>query len=64
MTMATFDRTARQWREEFEECDNEAGERKDLASRWQQYSEKAALDRSAILTKVTNPKRKHIVGSL
>ena len=38
---ATFDKEARRWRQEFEDRHNEAGERKDLASRWQQYSETA-----------------------
>ena len=49
---------------EFEERDNEAGERKDLTSRWQQYSDETAQDHSATLTNVDNPKRRHTVGNL
>ena len=60
---ATFDKEARRWRQEFEDRDDEAGERKDLASRWQQYSE-TAQDHSATLTNVDNPKRRHTVGNL
>ena len=60
---AAFDNVARRWRQEFEDRDNEDWERKDLACCWQQYYEKAALDRSAILTRVTNPKRKQTVGN-
>ena len=52
---ATFDKEARRWRQEFEDRDNEAGERKDLASRWQQYSAETAQDHSATLTNVDNP---------
>ena len=63
---AAFDEKASRWRQEFEDRDDEAGERKDLASRWQQYSETAQkhMLRSATLTKVDNPKRKHTVGNL
>ena len=51
---ATLDQEARRWRQEFEDRNDEAGERKDLASRWQQYSE-TAQDQSATLTNVDNP---------
>ena len=62
---AAFDKEARRWRQEFEDRDNEAGERKDLASRWQQYSETAqGQDHSATLVPVHNPKRRHRVGNL
>ena len=38
---AASDEKASRWRQEFEDRDDEVGERKDLASRWQQYSETA-----------------------
>ena len=38
---AAFDEEASRWRQEYEDRDDEAGDRKDLASRWQQYSETA-----------------------
>ena len=62
---ATFDKEARRWRQALEYRNDEAGERKDLASRWQQYSEtETAQYHSATLTNVDNPKRKHTVGNL
>ena len=61
---AAFDEEASRWRQEFEDRDDEAGERKDLASRWQQYSETAQDHYSATLTTVDNPKRNHTVGNL
>ena len=63
---AAFDEEARRWRKELQDRDDEAGQRKDLASRWQQYSETAQehMFRSATLTKVDNPKRKHTLGNL
>ena len=60
---AALDEKASRWRQEFEDRDDEVGERKDLASRWQQYSE-TAQDHSATLTNVDNPKRRHTVGNL
>ena len=49
-----------------EDRDDEAGERKDIASRWQQYSETAQehMFPSATLTSVDNPKRKYTLGNL
>ena len=63
---AMFDKKASRWRKELEDRDDDAGERNDLASLWQQYSETAQkhMFRSATLTKVDNPKRKHTVGNL
>ena len=63
---AHFDEVARRWRQEFKDRNNEEGERKDLASRWQQYSERNAQEHmyQATLTKVTDPKRKRTVGNL
>ena len=61
-----LDEKASRWRQEFEDHDDEVGERKDVASRWQQYSgtDQKHMFRSATLTKVDNPKRKHTVGNL
>ena len=63
---AQFDEVARRWRQEFKDRNNEEGERKDLASRWQQNSDRNAQEHmyQATLTKVTDPKRKHTVGNL
>ena len=63
---AHFDEVARRWRQEFKDRNNEEGERKDLASRWQQYSDRNAQEHmyQATLTKVTDPKRKRTVGNL
>ena len=49
--------------DEFEDRNDEAGERKVLASRWQQYSA-TTQGPSATLTKVGNPKRRSTVGNL
>ena len=48
---ADFERRASRWRQELEDCD-EDGVRRDLASRWQRYSETAQMFHSATLTKV------------
>ena len=60
---AMFDAGASRWRQEFEERDDEAGECKDLARRWQQTVKEHKFH-SATLTKVNNPKRKHTAGNL
>ena len=59
---AVFDEKARRWRQEFLVGRySENGERKDLASRWQQYSGAAGSQHMfrATLTEVDNPKRTH-----
>ena len=56
---ATFDEQARRWRQEFLDRYSENGERKDLDSRWQQYSGGAQPMFRATRTEVDNPERKH-----
>ena len=48
-----FDKEASRWRQELKDRDDDAGERNDLASLWQQYSETAQEHAfpSATLTK-------------
>ena len=50
---ADFDEVASRWRREFEDRDNEAEERKDLASRWQQYAQKKLSSLQRLLQRST-----------
>ena len=59
-----FEKEASRWRKDLEDRDDEAEERNDLASRWQQYSETTQEHElpSATLTSVDNQKRKYTLA--
>ena len=62
---AAFDKEVRRGRQEFKDRDEDV-ERKDLASRWQHYSDAQDQERMerVTLTEIDNPKRKYAVGNL
>ena len=62
-----FEETASRWRKDLEDRDDDEAEKRDLASRWQQYSEAAEATQehlSATLTRFDDQKRKYTQGNL